>query len=86
MGQTDIQQALSDKAAKAVQATEDSKFLAAVCTVLAGANAADPTSDEIQCEAIAGGITRAAVQDALAAIRLNEGGGPYVEDHTTRSE
>ena len=61
----DIRQVLSDNAIKDMLAEEDGKFLAAVNTAVGSAGGIVPTSEVVQHEAIAGGITRDTLWDSL---------------------
>lgn len=61
----DIRQVLSDNAIKDMLAEEDGKFIRSVNTALVGAGITVPTSGTVQHEAIAGGITRDTLWDAL---------------------
>jgi hypothetical protein len=61
----DIRQVLSDNAIKDMLAEEDGKFLTAVNTALVGQGSTVATSGTVQWEAIAGGITRDTLWDAM---------------------
>jgi hypothetical protein len=64
----DIRQVLSDNAIKDMLAEEDGKFITAVNTALVGQGLTVPTSGVVQYEAIAGGITRDTLWDALKVM------------------
>ena len=64
----DIRQVLSDNAIKDMLAEEDGKFLTAVNTAIVGPGLVVPTSGVVQHEAIAGGITRDTLFDALKIV------------------
>jgi len=64
----DIRQVLSDNAIKDMLAEEDGKFITAVDTALVGAGVTLPTSNTVQFEQIAGGITRDTLWDSFKTM------------------
>lgn len=70
----DIRQVLSDNAIKDMLAEEDSNFINAVNSAMIGQNIPVPYNDNVvQWEAIAGGITRETLADALKIMPRGAG-------------
>lgn len=64
----DIRQVLSDNAIKDMLAEEDGKFITMINTAMCGVGLTVPTSGTIQHKAIAGGMTRDGLWDAMKVM------------------